>query len=187
MRGNRWAVSGLLVALVTSPCLAEEQWRPHRDLSPECLLDASHAAVRLRFGQYVPCFGGNWGSLTLTHTPVASRIEGDVRESRRILLNVSSRVLPPFVSQQMFRALVDGALQPEGTPKCRASDWAYYAVTFEWTCDTRSPEAWRAASFHASICDEDELSNLPSPAPRETTSAHRLYRTAHLMLREALR
>ncbi|MBZ4394308.1 hypothetical protein [Myxococcus sp. AS-1-15] len=185
MRGKRWTVSGLLVALVTSPCLAEEQWRPQREFSPECLLNASHAAVKLRFAQ-AHCYGGNHGSLMLTHTPVASRIEGRFWEPRYTSLNVPSRVVSSFVSQQMLRALVDGALQPEGDPKCHPSTWNY-VVTFEWTCDTRDSAAWQAATFDAQICDDDEFPNLPIPDPLHATSAQRLYRIAHLMLREALR
>ncbi|MCP3062203.1 hypothetical protein LXT21_25775 [Myxococcus sp. K38C18041901] len=185
MRGNQWTVSGLLVALVTSPCLAGEQWRPQREFSPECLLDASHAAVKLRFAQ-AHCHGGNHGSLTLTHSPIASRIEGHFREYPYTSLNVSPRVVSPSVSQQMFRALVDGALQREGDPKCPPWTWNY-VVTFEWTCDTRDSGAWQAATFDAQICDDDEFPNLPTPDPRHATSAQRIYRIAHLMLREALR
>ncbi|GEN06120.1 hypothetical protein SAMN05443572_102767 [Myxococcus fulvus] len=185
MRGTPWMVSGLLVAMVTSPCLAGEQWRPQQEFSPECLLDASHGAVKLRFAQ-AHCYGGNHGWLSLTQTPIASRIEGHFSESRYTSLNVSSRVVSPFVSQQMFRALVDGALHREGDPKCQPWTWNY-VVTLEWTCDTREPAAWQAATFHGQICDDAEFPNLPTSDPRHATTAQHLYRIAHLMLREALR
>jgi|GEM_PF-7000539 len=195
MRYDGWAGVMATALLATYP--AHAQMEPQTAPSLECLLTASHGALRIHL-EINRCWFSEQGTVQLTLTPFVAKIEGGYSSWPYVGLRVPQRTLSPLSGYQMVRELVGAYTRQEVPPEC--GDNGSYQATLAWSCDTRSPTAWHTTALSAPICYADIFPALPyGTATHEGTirdtkteepfymRAFEIHRVAHRMLREGLR